>query len=82
MCGKIALEDKKNADFERVFAKTDAQKAPPIPRGRRSSGGLGYFRLDDAPDGVLLKFSFFVKESGMDKKRRAKKREKLLQCPV
>ena len=59
MCGKIAFADGRGAGFERVFAKSDSPKNPPIPEGRRSSGGLGYFRLDDDPDGVLLKFPKF-----------------------
>ncbi len=59
-CGKITFAGGGNAGFERVFAKTDSPKNPPIPGGKRPSGGLDYFRLDGDPDGVLLKFPKFA----------------------
>ena len=59
-CGKITFAGGGNAGFERVFAKTDSPKNPPIPDGKRPSGGLDYFRLDGDPDGVLLKFPKFA----------------------
>ena len=42
--------------FRRAYAKLDSIKNLPLPVEKRPSGGLEYFRLDDKPDGVLLKF--------------------------
>lgn len=46
--------------FRRIYAKIDSKKNPPLPSGKRPSGGLDYFRLDTNPDGVLLKFPRFA----------------------
>lgn len=55
----IALAQGEKSPFRRVYAKTDLIKNPPLPSGKRSSGGMDYFRLDDNPKGVLLKFRKF-----------------------
>ena len=46
--------------FERIYARTDSKKNPPIPKDKRSSGGLDYIRLDDDADGILFKFPKFA----------------------
>lgn len=71
-CGRIAFAGGPGAGYERIFAKADSQENPPIPEGRRSSGGIGYFRLDDDPDGVLLKFPKFAERLGNYKSPRLK----------
>ena len=52
--------DGARSGFERIYAKTDSKKNPPIPKGKRSSGGLDYIRLDDDADGILFKFPKFA----------------------
>ncbi|PWM28505.1 MAG: hypothetical protein DBX55_09225 [Verrucomicrobia bacterium] len=58
MPGRLFAAEKE-CGFERVFAKVERAKKPPIPAGKRSSGGLDCFGVETGPDGVLLKFPNF-----------------------
>lgn len=49
MCGKIAFADGRGAGFERVFAKSDSPKNPPIPEGRALFRRFGIFQARRRP---------------------------------